>query len=388
MQATITYLLTEQAQRAQMAATGQPVARKQTITVEVPTEDLGLMEVADDGTPYLDLTQEWPRPKPQREWLVSSGSVADLAGKGKDGYLTSNLHFAFLAPEPDILSLLKTGRQKITDDERQRREGEAARLNRQIDSWFASDEIDFYITNEVRAHPRYQEIVAETARRSAAKTAAAVAKAEDAARFFLANPAHRARIDGDGEIHIPNIANPDINVYLRPGTRKGPATDLIRQAAEEAVRRRDADEAAAAAKEQTKTDYIAAWIAEHADDATREQFTDGLLCRSVALSMIADAAFSAAGVPEAAEWDDNYCDNRDCPCGSKDLTCLPRRVYPAWKTMKATLPEGYTVEFSRVRECQREDWDGEGESAGSSIYLAKITIPHGPFQFERTVRLG
>jgi len=55
MQATITYRLTEQAQRAQMAATGRPVARKQTITVEVPTEDLGLMQVTETGELYLDL---------------------------------------------------------------------------------------------------------------------------------------------------------------------------------------------------------------------------------------------------------------------------------------------------------------------------------------------
>ena len=40
MQATITYLLTEQAQRAQMAATGQPVARKQVVVEELPLEFL------------------------------------------------------------------------------------------------------------------------------------------------------------------------------------------------------------------------------------------------------------------------------------------------------------------------------------------------------------
>ena len=42
MQATVTYLLSEQAQRAQMAATGQPVARTQTMTIELTPGDLPL----------------------------------------------------------------------------------------------------------------------------------------------------------------------------------------------------------------------------------------------------------------------------------------------------------------------------------------------------------
>ena len=57
MQATITYLLTEQAQRAQMAATGQPVARKQVKTVEITADQLPLLAMAEDGTPYLDISR-------------------------------------------------------------------------------------------------------------------------------------------------------------------------------------------------------------------------------------------------------------------------------------------------------------------------------------------
>src|SRR5258708_39817988 len=62
MQATITYLLTEQAQRAQMAATGQPVARKQTMTVEGAAEDLELCTVADDGTATIEPLRSYHRP--------------------------------------------------------------------------------------------------------------------------------------------------------------------------------------------------------------------------------------------------------------------------------------------------------------------------------------
>lgn len=52
MTAKITYLLTEQAQRDAMAATGQPVARTQTIEAEIPTTDLDLLSISADGTYY------------------------------------------------------------------------------------------------------------------------------------------------------------------------------------------------------------------------------------------------------------------------------------------------------------------------------------------------
>ena len=59
MQATITYLLTEQAQRAQMAATGQPVARKQVVVEELPLEFLAspYTAIGGDGSVTVDLTQ-------------------------------------------------------------------------------------------------------------------------------------------------------------------------------------------------------------------------------------------------------------------------------------------------------------------------------------------
>ena len=62
MQATITYLLTEQTQRAQMAATGQPVARKQTMTIDVPVEDLPLCKITETGEASIELgwSKIWP----------------------------------------------------------------------------------------------------------------------------------------------------------------------------------------------------------------------------------------------------------------------------------------------------------------------------------------
>lgn len=61
MQATITYLLTEQAQRGQMAATGQPVARKQTVTEEIGNEwaQSPLISIAEDGSAIADLARNW-----------------------------------------------------------------------------------------------------------------------------------------------------------------------------------------------------------------------------------------------------------------------------------------------------------------------------------------
>ncbi|MGB7602106.1 MAG: hypothetical protein WBM24_17490, partial [Candidatus Sulfotelmatobacter sp.] len=61
MQATITYQITEQAQRAAMAATGQPVTRKQTVTEQI---DNGLVNhhlatVKSDGSIEFDLARQW-----------------------------------------------------------------------------------------------------------------------------------------------------------------------------------------------------------------------------------------------------------------------------------------------------------------------------------------
>ena len=57
MQATITYLISAEAQRAQMAATGKPVARRQTTTEDVPAEWLTshYCKISADGDVTFDL---------------------------------------------------------------------------------------------------------------------------------------------------------------------------------------------------------------------------------------------------------------------------------------------------------------------------------------------
>ena len=329
MQATITYLLTEQAQRAQMAATGQPVARKQTMTIDIATEDLALFPVHEDGTISVDLTGyngKWHNELAAAGWGPWNGGTGAAA----------------ITITPLLVQDLRRGMAILA-------EAQAAK----------------------------DALAAQNGEHNRAITEAAY-------RAFLDDPAARQSL-----YHDPRVQD-----------LRSPADFYPQQHAEfvtEIRHRNDADTAskklADAAREQAKTDYIAAWIAEHADESTRAQFGDGLLCRSVALSMIADAAFAAAGVPEAAEYDDDFCRNNDCPCGSKDLDCLPRSVYPAWQKIKAGLPEGCTVSFSRVREClcsaleRGEISPDEAETAGPAIYLAEIRMPHGPFVFERTVRL-
>jgi len=271
MQATITYLLTEQAQRAQMVATGQPVARRQVAIVEVSPEDFPLLDVADDGTLFLDLSD------------TASMDVADSL---------------------DVLS-------KIREEQAA---AEAAKIAAQT--------------------KKLQEQAAAEAAKIAAKNKKLQQQADAAA-------------------------------------------------AEEA--KRIADDV----KDKAKSDFIAAWIAQHADDQTREQFAEGLLSRAAALTLIADDLFSSHGIIPNADVPDT-CRDSDCPCCDSSVETLPRRIYPRWRELKGKLPEGSTVRFSKVRECLRdEERYDDGETAGPVYYTANLTVPCGGlFQFECRVKLG
>jgi hypothetical protein len=340
MQATITYLLTEQAQRAQMAATGQPVTRKQSVTVDVPTEDLVLMQVSEDGTPYLDLASG----DPQREALKEMGCELQYLMIG-----TRNVSVHLIGDaRADVLDLIRQGKAKIAARVRADRE----RVDAAITAFLVAS---VPVESECRCtHPpdTYTDVSART---------------DDLAKRFLAEA--RRRYD----------------IYTEEQER------ARREKAAADARIRSAEEAKERAKEHAKAEYVASWIAGHADEQTREQFADGLLARSDAVDMIAAAAFAAAGVPEPARYCDDFCTDQDCRCGERSVTSLPLSAYPAWRLLKATLPEGYAVEFLRVREHVPEDDidpDAEEPTAGPPMYLAKLTIPHGPFQFTRTVKLG
>ena len=73
MQAKITYMLSETAQRAQMVATGQPVARKQEHTIEISAEEMRFCEVAENGLlsrdlAYLSLPEIEASATPEEAW--------------------------------------------------------------------------------------------------------------------------------------------------------------------------------------------------------------------------------------------------------------------------------------------------------------------------------
>lgn len=296
MQATITYLLSEQAQRAQMAATGQPVPRKLAVTEELPMEYINhpLVHVSDDGQLSVDLTR-----------------AIGLSDNGDCRWNSTYAYEAVVYPQFDAVpeSGIEALRQTIA-----RVEDKAAEMR------------DKHTT-------RQAEVAARDARESVART------------------------------------------------------EANRIAAER--------EAAEAARERAKSEFIAAWIADRDEEFAdlKQQFAEGLLCRSVALSMIADAAFAAAGIPAEATYDDDFCRNQDCPCGQKVLDCLPTKTYSAWRMLKEGLPQGYAVEFIRVRECLRKSLEegsitpDEFEAGADPAYFAKVKMPHGPFTLERTVKL-
>lgn len=362
MQATITYLLTEQAQREQMVATGQPVARKQTVTVEVPAEDIPLFSLREDGTLYLDYAPEayeatnegfklWSFSLPHTQELAEAGCAI---GWEKEGNSRRRQIPLITDAKADIVALIKQGRQTLLArqadaDRKKAQEEDLARANGE--------------------HNRRQ--------------------AEIAYRAFVADPSARSSDWYDAiRKMVPDLRSP---ANWWPEAHEEFAAEIKRRNTADAEAKKATEEA----KEEAKARFIAEWIAAHADEDTKQQFTDGLLSRSAALSLIAGAAFEAAGVPKAAaKYDDSFCSDRDCPCGQANLDYLPRSIYPTWKTIKAGLPEGFTVKFQEIRECLKQKMEAYGiddenqETAGEPIYLATITMPHGPFQLERTIQLN
>lgn len=323
MQATITYLLSEQAQRAQMAATGQPVARKQVLVEDIPVEllDSPLATIAEDGALSFNLTRDIA--------VTESGRIGwncYVSGFGQ-----SRAPFDALPPSG----------------------AEAVRVRQAAVEAYAA---------KIRAD--YEE---QTRRREAERASERerdLLRGEQVYQSMLATPTARPNLDDIPDWH-PRRAEWDAEIASRKAI----------------------DEAAKAANEAAKTAYLRTWVFDHGDESLRAQFSDGLLCRKAALALIAAATFADAGVPE--EYADSVvCRNRECPCEDNPIDCLPTEVYARWSAIRKMMPEGSTAEFRRVRDCLRnEDWDGEGDSATDAYYVACIKMPHGPFQFERRVRL-
>lgn len=328
MQATITYLLTEQAQRAQMAATGQPVSRKQTVNVEVAPEDLGLLHISDDGMPSLDVsvragyTSHGPSLR-AAGWEQLPGTPADLAAP------------AFFI---DVLADLKRGSAILSE-----RNAAAAAILVENGEY-----------NRAQADLAYQE--------------------------FLRNP--NARLDPHNNIRGVGVRSP---ADWWPHQHDAWTAEIRRRNDADATEKKTA----AAAIEQAKLAAIDAFIASTSDTLMIQQHTDGLLSRRDAIAMMAKSALDAANLP--AECPDSVvCGNSDCPCKDHIVEVIPIEVYARWKSI-GPLPENATITFHAVRNCLRDD-DGDyppsaPENAGPLEYQAVITIPSGPFQFVRRIKV-
>jgi hypothetical protein len=332
-----------------MVATGQPVARKQTMTAEVEPADLKYFAISEDGAPYMDLTGN----------ATKRGAITDAAMKAA-GWETR--YIPWTAPK---------------------------------------------IENPLDAAKRGEAILKEAAEQLAAKRALVNADLDADYAAFLADPTQRGRseynhIELMGRTYAVSSSSYYANVAdatTHPGVKDGSIRKAIeaRDAADAREREAKATEAKAkaaeakaakeaeeAAKEEAKKEFRKSWIAQYGTDAQKQQYADNLFCKGAIHDMIADHAFKglhAFAMPE-------FCDDSDCPCGSRNESCIPERQYALWLERKAALPEA-TATFRSFRECLKtEDGYYDGPKAAPRQYVADLSIVVGPFTFERTVLLG
>ena len=292
MQVTITYLLTEQAQRAQMAATGQPVARAHTVTEEIPVEllDSPLARIDETGAISFNLSQP--------------------IGVHRDGTLSGSA-YGYGTVYPQFSAMPESGLSAI--------------------------------------RTRMAEIEAYQAQMRSAAADAATRQAE------------LDRLDAEQR-------------------------EKQKIAADEAASIKAATEAAKAAA-------IDAFVGQSGDAMLIEQHAARLLCRKTVISLMAGDCLDRYLPAECP--DSVVCENSRCPCMDTRQDCVPPDIYAAWKAM-GDMPTGTTVEFRKVRKClSDEDTEGafkclsdeDTEGAGPVEYHAIVTIPSGPFQFERRIKL-
>lgn len=326
MQATITYLLTEQAQRAAMVATGQPVARKQTMTIEVPAEDLGIFPVKDDGTIVVDVSG----------WTVTGYGPIMRAG-GWSGW-NGEYGIAANTIDPPFIADYKRGSEIVATREREK--AETIKANG--------------AHNRAMAEAAYQRLLIDPDLRA------------ESARSFTA------------DIKLPADFYPDA------------LPELVAELARRSKSDSDAKIAAKLAAEAAKQEYISQWIADHGDDILRAQFADGLADRAQIVAMIAAQAFDSAkapaGIRDSVVCDNSgcpCCENTvsalPTPVYSewrKIKAGLPEGSSAEFRRVRDCLRDS-------------ADWEESDEdSASEAYYAADVTIPHGPFRFTRRIKLG
>jgi hypothetical protein len=352
MTATITYLLSRQGQQAHLAATGIAAPRQQTKTIEVNADDLDLLDIDDAGNAYLALTA---RPYDLRgrsaEAAVAITRAWDILGSTKVPEIASI--------DTDILALVR---------------GNTAEHDREVAEQKAKQEAE--VAEQMAACAKVDGRIA----------AILDALGDDTDPYYPLNNLIRDSglgfyvRDNPGYLPLATAANKRLEIRYD-------AYQYARKA--EADKEKAEKEKAEKEREKAKEAYIAAWIPAHADWTVREQFAEGLLSRQAALDVIAEDAFK--NLPAEASYNGDFCDETDCPCGTKDLRSIPTSRYPVWREVKGKLPEGYKVGFFRVRECLHEEQSYDGcvdeQRARKARYFALVTIPYGPFQFERRIEL-
>lgn len=130
-----------------------------------------------------------------------------------------------------------------------------------------------------------------------------------------------------------------------------------------------------------KKRFLDEWVSRQNDADLRAGWVEGLICVDEVLALLKASVLD----PIAPDVEITYtlCASSRCECGCAGARCLPRAVYSAWRALRAKLPAGSTCSFRRVRACR-----GEGEEPTPQFYVVVISVPCGPFTFEREVRLS
>lgn len=252
MQATITYLLSEQAQRAQMAATGQPVARKQVQLLDVVEKDLDLLDIDENGNPYLDITRKIGE-------LRGNSRAAAMAIAGLDSVQAAWHDTAEVNhPDTNLLALVLLG--------------QAARATR------------------------------ERAEKEKKERAEAEAKAKRVAKTEEYRPLIEAFLNDPNALAEQYYAygSRDSTITVNGVKMSASVADGVYEAAQEAERRDTARKKAAesakaeaeAAKEKAKRGYLSAFLREHGTESQIERDQMDLLPREEGITALADFTFA------------------------------------------------------------------------------------------------
>ena len=353
MNAVITYMLTEQAQRAQMAATGQPVARKQTVTVDVPTEDLNLMQVDADGTPFLDLTK-----------AITSLDLLNAAGIG--AHISESPYTAINVAEPDILAALKLGRAKIAQAARTEQEKKAAAMAANLAEQMAAVE-KFFSDPTARIQDRS-------------------AKLGDNTYYIFSQ--RIAKVDFTDQPACPRFSE-----LIAEAERRNAADNEARAAKQAEADRLNAEkEAKEAAKEAAKQEFLGNWIAGYGSQSQKARNAEGLLCRDEAIKALADATFTSVnGTAYCTDFRpcvDCTCDDCHDDCETRyevkdSVDCLNEVEYERLGNLKASFISHDFMKFVLRTRTAVHDCDHSPKCSAGERHTCLVKATVGPFTLQR-----